>query len=67
MVKKQKKEEHGLKNKFSEVVFPVFWPLDAGTLKICPKFRILREISSPEPAGKLQNPDFKSQNEEIYF
>ena len=49
------------------VVFPNFWALDTGILQIWPNIRILREISSPEPAGKVQNPESRSKNEEIHF
>ena len=52
-LKKTEKGKNELKNKLSEVVFPNFWPLDAGILNFWPKIRILREISSPEPAGKV--------------
>ena len=52
---------------FSEVVFPDSWPLDAGFRYFWPQIRILREISSPEPAGKVQNPDSRSKNEEFYL
>ena len=31
------------------IVFPKFWPLDAGILKIRPQIRNLHKKSSPEP------------------
>ena len=33
-LKRNKKTKNELKHKFSEVVFPNFWPLDAGILQI---------------------------------
>ena len=41
------------KIKFSNLVFPIFWPLDAGIEHFGLEIRILREISSPEPAGNV--------------
>ena len=38
---------------FLRVVFPIFWPLDAGFGYVWRQIRILREISSLEPAGKV--------------
>ena len=49
----QKKGGERIKKIIFEIVFPEFWPLDAGMLKFWPQIRILREISSLEPAGKL--------------
>ena len=39
-----------------KVAFPNVQPLDAGFGYFWPQIQILCEISSPEPAGKVQNP-----------
>ena len=41
--------------------------LEAGIRNICTEIRILCEISSPEPVGKVWNPESKSPNQEIYL
>ena len=66
-VNKFKKENNRLKNKCSKLVFPNIWPLDAGIGYFWPQIRILREISSLEPAGNVQNPKSRSENDEINF
>ena len=38
-------------------------PLGAKHEHFCPIIRILREKSSPEPAGKLPNPDSRSRHD----
>ena len=43
-------------------VFPIFWSLDAGIGDFWPQIRILREISSLEPAPKVWKPKSRSQN-----
>ena len=45
----------------------MFWPLDTGIGYFWPQIRILREISSLEPAGNVQNPKSRSENDEINF
>ena len=50
---------------FFRVVFPNFCPLDAGICHFEVLFRILREISSLEPAGKLGNLEARSKNVQI--
>ena len=49
------------------VVFLNFWLLDAGIPCFGPQTRILREISSPEPAGKVQNPESRSKIANLFF
>ena len=52
---------------FLRFVFPYFSILDARTEHFWPQIRILRKISSLEPAGNVPNPDSRSENPEINF
>ena len=47
------------------VVFPKFWPLDAQILNFWPQIRILRKISSPEPAGNVIVPESRLKSGQI--
>ena len=49
------------------IVFPMFCLLGSGFGYFWPQIRILREISSLEPAPKVKIPEFRSENDEIYF
>ena len=52
---------------FSNLVFRIFWPLDAGIEHFGPEIRILREISFPEPAGNGPAPESRSKSGQINF
>ena len=52
---------------FLREVFPNFSLLDAKIGISRPQIRILREISSLEPAGKLENPASRPKNVKTYF
>ena len=45
----------------------MFCLLGSGFSYFWPQIRILREISSLEPAPKVKIPEFRSENDEIYF
>ena len=64
--KRQKKENNKLKNKLSEVGFPNFWPLEVKMEYSGPEIRILREISSPEPAGNVISPQSRLKSGQIW-
>ena len=61
----------GLIVNFSEIVLDccsyLVWPLHTTICTFRPQFRILREISSLEPAPKVKIPESRSEHEEIYF
>ena len=66
-LKKNKKRGERIKKLIFEIVFPKFWPLDAGILQIWPQIRILRQKSCLEPAGKLANLSSRPKNGQINF
>ena len=51
---------------FSNYAFPDFSLLDTKIGYFWPQIRILREISYPEPAGKLENPASRPNNVKYY-
>ena len=59
-----KKDEQPAPQK-NEVVLVNFCLQDAGIHQIWPQIQILREISSPEPGGNVQNLNSTSENDEI--
>ena len=56
------KKNNGLYNNLFQSVFPIFWPLDGGMEYSGPEIRILRKISSPEPAGNVREASGSRQN-----